>query len=442
MKRNPIQDIKRSTPSMHHSASSFHSHKVEEPAEDVVVQDEPVVIKKKSTPTRFIPKRNINNKLELKTILVVVGIILFILGIYFLSIKYGRARVTVLEKREPFTFTDKAFKASRANDSELGFEVMIVSDSIDKEITLTESKEASSKATGQVVIYNSYSTTPQKLSINTRLVDDNGYIYFTDKAITVPGFSMLKGKVVPGSVGVSVTASKAGQLYNGEPRDFTLLGFKGTPKATKIYARSKGPLTGGSSGKVYIPSSEQKGELNNVISDELRQKLSKSLLAQVPAGYILFEDSVKYDTTFNPDEILSQNSSTLVKVSGSTTAIILNEDNLEKNVIRSANSTIPDNEIGEISVPELRNFVFKISGDNSIINKDTVTINFSLTGSGVLSWKPNYEQLATQLIGIKKDEANSVFAMYPGIDKARLTMIPPWKNSLPIHQEYIKIKAE
>ncbi|MCC6323368.1 hypothetical protein IT400_01100 [Candidatus Nomurabacteria bacterium] len=442
MKRNPIQDIKRSTPSMHHSASSFHSHKIEESAEDITVESEPTVIKKKSNPTNFAPKRKINRKLELKTILVITGIVLFIIGIYFLSIQYGHARISIVEKREPFTFTDKIFKANRTTDSNLAFEVMIVSDSIDQEITLTESREASSKAKGIVVIYNSYSTLPQKLSINTRLVDDNGNIYFTDKAVTVPGFTMSKGKIVPGSVSIGITASVAGDKYNGEPRDFTLLGFKGTPKATKIYARSKGAITGGSAGHIYIPSSEQKGELNNIISNELKQKLTKSLEAQVPPGYILFSDSIKYESNFNPENILSSNANTKIKINGSASSIILNENDLKNSVIKSANPKISNEEFDLISIPELRNFVFKMGNDTPIINKETTSISFSLTGSGILTWKPNYDKLKLMLIGINKNDVNNIFGTNPSIHKARLTLIPPWQKTLPKNINYIKIKSD
>lgn len=450
MKRNPIQDIKRSTPSMHaprHVKEEVIDEKEIEVEEEVVK----VAPKKRATPLGKIKQehseyfndvRKPKKGLGTKTFFAVAGILVLIIGLYFISLRFGHARIYVTEKKEAFTFTDKPFKAVRAGESALPFEVMIVSDTVEKEITLAESKEADSKATGEAVIYNAFSTQAQKLTIKTRLEDDSKNIYYTDKAVTIPGYTTVKGKVVPGSVSVGITASASGDKYNGEPRDFVLVGFKGTNKATKIYARSKGPITGGSVGHMYMPSSEQKGELSATLVADLKTKLLKDIQAQVPPKYMLFEDSIRFDTTFNPDSILSATEKTKVKVSGSANAIIVNERDLEKNIIRAANTKVGDQEIEEVSIPELRQFAFKIEAETGAINKETTAVTFSATGNGTLSWTPNYTELVSKLIGIEKNAASAIFAQDPGIDKARLVMIPPWQKMLPKKAEYIKIKAE
>jgi hypothetical protein len=452
MRRNPIQDIKRSTPSIHKDEiiknPTKPKAKVRNPEPEIVTQEKITVDysthahEAQHFPAHSYTRNNSTTNIKLKTFSIIFGIIIIFIGVYFLSLYFGHATVYVTHKKETFTFKDKPFKAVRTSQNDLAFEVMVVADSVTKEATFTESKDSLAKAKGIAVIYNAFSTAPQKLTINTRLADDKNNIYLTDKAITIPGYTTVKGKVVPGSVSVGITASVAGDKYNGEPRDFTIVGFKGTAKATKIYARSKGPITGGSTGLMYTPTPEQKGELSTAISTELRSKLEKTIQAQVPPDYLLFKDSLKIDLNFNPDSIVSSTANAQIKAEGTATALILNERDFEKNVISTVNPNIKADEIEEVSIPELNDFVFKLAPDSESINKQTLVANFTLTGDGTLAWKPNYEKLIASLVGVKKEEVNSIFLNDPGIETARLVLTPVWQNILPKNPKYIKIKQE
>jgi len=247
---------------------------------------------------------------------------------------------------------------------------------------------------------------------------------------------------VPGSISVNITAEKAGSDYNSEPKDFTLLGFKGTAKATKIYARSSGPITGGASGLLYTPSPKEKGVLNSEISVGMRTKLEKDVLAQVPKGYMLFPGSMNLTNTFNVDNVTSQTSQAVVQASGSVTALIISERGFEEYVIKDFYPKITESELAQISIPELSNFTFALSKDVPPITKEVSSISFYLSGDGTLLWHPNMEKIATNLIGIKKSMANTVFMSDPGILKARLILRPPWQKTLPKNLNHIKVKLD
>lgn len=459
MKKKSIQDIKRTTPSRHKPVVHKEPEIVEEEIDEIIeTQDSeineevsapvhtPVKTKrrkeKKMFSTDFTSGRNHVRGLKRKTFLAVFGILVLFVGIYFVSLRFGHATVYITHKNEPFTFTNKTFKATRTSGDSLAFEVMAVSDSIDKEVVFSDSKQLSTKATGSVVLYNEYSKTPQKLLIKTRLIDDKGRIYYTDKALTIPGYTLSGGKIVPGSVATSVTAAEAGDKYNSEPEDFTLVGFKGTAKADKIYARSKGSITGGASGLMYMPTAEEKGELNTDVLLALRSKLAKAIEAQVPPEYILFEDSIKFSVDFDSDTVLSENPNAKINAKGTATALILNQRELEKNIIRAVNSKITEDEINEISIPELNNFVFKISDSTGPIDKSISNVSFDLTGDGTLAWSPNYDDIKTILVGVKKADVDSIFLAEPGIESARVLFTPPWQKTLPTNINYIKIKKE
>src|SRR3989344_7208355 len=167
-------------------------------------------------------------------------IVIFLIFNFFASVK-----VYITPKIEQFSFNSEKFTANRNSTSSLPFEIMIIEGSEEKDVTFSEIKEIATKAKGTVVLYNEYSTTPQKLLINTRLIDDKGLIYMTDKAVSIPGYIKSTSKVVPGSISVTVTAQNTGDKYNSELKDFKVLGFKGNPKYDKVYARAKTTFVGG-----------------------------------------------------------------------------------------------------------------------------------------------------------------------------------------------------
>lgn len=463
MKKKSIQDIKRTTPPRHKPVDYIkHEPKIKEELEDIVDINEADSIEEdtsqiEETPVKTKRKRRKEKKMfshdftigrhgrrgsRHKTLFVILGILALFTGIYFISLRFGHATVYITHKNEPFTFTNKVFKATRTTGEDLAFEVMAVSDSVEKDFVFSDSKQLSTKAKGTVVLYNEYGKTPQKLLINTRLVDDKGRIYMTDKALTVPGYTVSNGKIVPGSLTTTMTASEAGDKYNSEPKDFTLVGFKGTAKEKKIYARSKGSITGGASGLMYMPTAEEKGELNTDILLALKSKLSKSIEAQVPPDYILFQDSIKFSLDFDSDNALSDSPNAKINASGTATAIILNQRELEENIIRTVNSTITTEEINQISIPELSNFVFKISDSVGAIDKSTSSISFELTGEGTLAWNPDYDKLKSLLAGVSKIDVNTIFITQPGIESARVLFTPPWQKTLPTNLNYIKVKQE
>ena len=61
-------------------------------------------------------------------------------------------------------------------------------------------KPVESRSSGRIVIYNSYSTSPQRLVKNTRFETPEGLIYKIADSVTVPGRKNLDEQNIPGSV--------------------------------------------------------------------------------------------------------------------------------------------------------------------------------------------------------------------------------------------------
>lgn len=397
------------------------------------VHHEPVHINKK-----VVVKKPRNKKLPIFIILALA----FIGLLYALSVIFAHATLYVHNKVQHFTFADEVFNMQRTESSALHFEIMIVDGNESKEMTFTETKELSTKARGEVVIYNAFAKTPVKLLINTRLEDDAKNIYMTDKAVTIPGYTMSGTKVVPGSVVVGITAQNPGEKYNGDPRDFVIFGYKGTAKATKIYARSKTSLSGGATGNVYTPSATEKGTISTDIGVLLRNKLEKKLQAQVPEGYVFYPGSSQFTLDLNSDNLTSKTSDAKIEAKATLSAVLIKSEDLQKAIIKAVYANVGADEISEISVPDMSKLIFAYKNPTDVINKSTTNINFTLSGDGDLVWNPDLEKLHTTIVGMQVDQLDKIFKADPGIENVRVILRPPWQKNLPKKANYITVKTE
>ncbi len=408
--------------------------------ETPIVQEEPDVTDYESVYTKepLKTKKVRNKKLPLFIFLAV----LFVGILYVLSVIFAHATVYVKNKVQHFVFTDEVFTAQRDASSNLEFEIMIVDGEESKQMIFTETKELSTKAHGEVVIYNAFSKTPQKLLINTRLEDDAKMIYMTDKAVTIPGYTMSGTKVVPGSVTVGITAANAGDKYNGDPRDFVIFGYKGTAKAKSIYARSKTSLTGGAVGPVFTPSATESGVINTDISVLLRTKLEKKLQAQIPPGYIYYPGSSQFKLDFSSDNLISKTSEATIEAKATLSAILLKSEDLQKAIIKSVYPGVLESEIPEITIADMSNLAFSYKNPAETINKTTNSISFVLNGEGDMVWNPDLEKLKTTITGMPVADLDQIFKSDPGIENARVILRPPWQKKLPKKINYITIEKE
>src|SRR3989338_9895204 len=108
-----------------------------------------------------------------------------LIALFFgLSFFFSKATVTVVPKSASGT-VDASFEAIQGSvTADLPFEVMSVDGEEKTTVTSTTAVDAKQKASGQVVIYNAYSTAPQKLVATTRLADKDGKIYRITEAVT------------------------------------------------------------------------------------------------------------------------------------------------------------------------------------------------------------------------------------------------------------------
>ncbi len=360
--------------------------------------------------------------------LVSIGILFFALSSFFAS-----AKVIITPKIQEFNL-DELFTAvrSKPGEKEIQFEIVSMDGVETTNLEANEQKQMSVPARGNVTIFNTYSTSPQKLSIDTRLEGSNGKIYKTDKEIIVPGMSAD----TPGSVTVGVYGFEPGEAYNSEPLDFKILGFRGTTKYNKFYGRSVESLTGGLSGKFYIVAEDAKKQVVSDLRNKLKDQLTKKVLEQTPPEYVLFKDSLVFVDGGVDNSVAQFEKVAPVSVSGSVFGYLFKKSDIIPIIAKLA---IKDFEEGsEIDIPGIENLSLNYGSADSL-SKDIKGFNFKLSGSGKIVYQVNQAKIMRDLLGKQKAAFKSILANSDNIESAELILRPVWRTTIPEKIKQIKI---
>ena len=371
-----------------------------------------------------------------KRALVLVAFFVIVSAIFALSKLFTGATVYV----EPKVFSnniDINLNMKRDSSEGLSFERVNLSASLEKTVSSSGTENVETKSTGRAILYNNHSTTPQKLLINTRLEDSTGKIYFTDAVVTIPGRTTKGGETIPGSVEVGITAEKAGEAYNGAPRDFVFVGFKGTPKEKTFYARGKGDTTGGFVGLSPVVGEEDKAGAIAMLQEELKAKLISDVSLQVPSGYIV-RDSLSF-IKFSESKIEMKEESAVISLSGTIDAFIIPVD---KFATVMAEKNITDYNGESIRIDNLDSLSISLKDKDIIENPGSLTsTDITIIGDPLFVYGFPKEELISALVGKKKKEFPSVVSMYPTIKSARVVLKPFFSTTLPEPEDIVVIES-
>jgi len=359
-----------------------------------------------------------------------VAFVAIIFFLFSISYFFARASVVVDPKIKDFHL-DLNLSADLDGDAEsLSFNLVTISGEVSQAVSATEEKEVAESARGTIILYNNFSSLPQKLDINTRLEGSNGKMYKTEKALIIPG---MKGST-PGSIEVVVYGADAGEAYNSGPLDFKVFGFKGTPKYEKFYGRSKGDLKGGFKGLSQVVSMTEKTKFVAELKNSLRDKLLQKATDQIPTGFVLLKDAISLDVEDDADiEVLLMAKSIVLK--GTLHGVLFEEEKLNKKI---AEKVIDKYDGSDVYISNIKDLLFKIS-DTGTPLKEAKKIDFNLSGKATMVWKLDSEKLRADLLGKAKKDFSQILLQYPNIVSANLSLSPVWNRILPEKPKDIKI---
>ena len=368
-----------------------------------------------------------------------VAVALVVAFLFSLSFIFERASVTVTPKSETVAFdSSDTFTAQKdtTDDDTISYTEMTLDGEQSLKLPSTSSKAESVPATGNVILYNAYTTGAYKLVANTRLSTSDGKIYHIDKAVTIPGYTGSGSTLVPGSVQVSVTAAAPGADSNITNSDFTLPGLAATPQAAKIYGRTTTDgISGGISGTVYSISPDAASAAFTTLKEKLQTALIAKAQAQVPDGYVLFAGA----TLFSPDQAVQTPNSSDPQVPlglhGTLTAYLIKQDTL---VTAIAEKSVSQYAGEPVTIPDLSTLSIVPTAQLDPTNDTSFT--FSMLGSANIVWTVNPDDIKTLFAGHKKSEFNDLLSSMPSVASANVVLKPFWKQSFPTDLTRIDVK--
>ena len=351
--------------------------------------------------------------------------------LFALSFLFTKASTTINPKTVDAVINQTLNANKEDVDGELVFSIISIDGEEKTEIEAGIQKDVSVPAKGVVVLYNNFSSSPQRLDINTRLEGSNGKVYKTEKAVVIPG--IINNKI--GSAEVNIYATDLGEASNSKPLDFKIVGFKGSSKYTKIYGRSKGDISGGLVGKFYVLSDIEKQGAISELKAKLEESLYKKSTDQIPDGYILYKNAIFFSANEQGIPSTSPEATVPVSVTGNLYGFLINEKLLLNKI---ANNVIPEYKNEDIFSTNIRDLDFNID-NKDLVNKDVKSFSFTLKGETKFIYRIDEKKILADLVNKNKKYFNQILSEYQNIESANLELFPPWMSILPKDESKIKV---
>ena len=286
------------------------------------------------------------------------------------------------------------------------------------------------KATGTIVIYNNYSSASQQLIATTRFATADGLIFHLDKAVTVPGTTVVGGKTVPGSVEATITADQAGDNYNVDKTDFTIPGFKGSPKYQAFYARSKTAMSGGFSGNIGQVSDADLKTSNDALKASLLDAALQDVATNTPEGFIFFKDGTR--VTYSSSMGASSDGKADLKGKLVLEALVFNQPTVENLIADSLSERYHFDNLSSLNLS-----INNLGTTTSFISNPV--LNIELKGTLTTGQSFDTTDLKKTLSGKAKSQLQEILKLYPEIIKAEAVIHPFWSKSFPENVKNIKV---
>lgn len=368
-----------------------------------------------------------------KKIALIVGIAVIVIAALVCFIILPKANVSLLLKSEVSEqsfnmIVDKNIKSPNFDQITLpGISVSGSKEDTGKNLACTGKKNIGQKASGPIVISNSFDENPQGLVANTRLVSAaNGKTYRLTTAVDVPGAKVSGGNIVPGTVSATVQADEPGESYNIASTHFTIPGLSGTAKYDKIYADTTSVIRGGFTQEITVLSQADVDSNKEKMVSDLSSKLNQELVDK-NKDKTVFLNGVKpvvVETTPSvPVDTESAKFDLKVKIKTSTLAANNNDFNylLYKKL---ANSLPSDKELVEDSLKDTKT---EVSTYDEKTGKESVKVD----AKGYITTKIDKDKIKEAIAGKSQNEAATYLASLKDVAEAKVDLWPFWVRSVP-----------
>lgn len=369
--------------------------------------------------------------------LILYGVIVFTL---FFVVVDALSDVTVaVTPHQEFFKIGTLLKLSASDAGENSIKTIHIEESVQGNSPATGEKNVEEKASGKATVYNEFSSDPQVLVRRTRFETPDGKIFRINEQVTVPGALIQDGKIEPSSIEVRLVADEPGQEYNIGPTQFTIPGFKGSPRFAKFYARSLEPIAGGFKGVTDVIAESDVSGLSSSLESQLAEELRRRASSELPEDLFIpngasrigvIQKSFSSDVG-KPADFVSLDLS--LKFDGLAIPFRAIENEIISRYLAKDGNTVHTFEIVNI-----RDLSYSVNAID--FEKETMTLR--VEGLAHVAWRIDYDSLASALASASYRKQIDVFSQFPAIEEAALLFSPSWWRVFPINSGKIKIERK
>ncbi len=343
-----------------------------------------------------------------------------------------------------FEFTaDESLEKIDAANSKIPLQKIEVASEESETYPATGKKHMQETASGEITVFNEYSSTPQRLVADpvsgyTRFLSKDGHLFRIKEPVTIPGFSRIEGVDVPGQVTVKIYADKPGEDYNIAPTSFSLPKLQEiqSPKYPLIYARSTKAMSGGIDKDVLYFSEGDYATAKEKLLKLAGEKNEKDFLSKISDQSQILEDTKKEEEPEINTNVkmgtAADNFQMNVKITTSANLILkadLDEIINEKLISRLATDKKflengRDCQLGEITTDQDGKIIIPTH-----INQKLIT-------------KIDAENLKKEIAGKSEAELKTYFSNMSGVESTNINLWPFWVKSIPSSYEKINITID
>ncbi len=366
-------------------------------------------------------------------VIVVAGLV------WLAAVTLPRADITLAMTRTDWTYNDAvvAQKLAAVDPKAATVPSQIFTEKQTMQLSYPASgkKSVAQKATGQVTVYNAYSSDPQPLVATTRLVAPDGKIFRLAKSVTVPGAKIVEGSIIPSTLAVDVVADQAGADYNiGPVSHFTIPGFKGSPKYSAFYAESGSPMTGGYVGLVAYPTDADLAKAKSDVAAKMKDVIRQKITAQIPADFKIIDGASSFS-------VLKQN--VVAEPSGAGMFMIATDAQMtaiafrEADVLKMLTGKLEKDRGSDYGI---RNFTltYGVGRADFTGGKVSFPVNFKAT----IARNIDVDALREQVRGKSEADLRQIVYSIPSIQTIHVSLWPFWVHSVPKNPDKISITVD
>jgi hypothetical protein len=370
------------------------------------------------------------------------GLALIVLG-YVAFAVLPTANILVVTQKKSWEFDgvlsiDKSVAQVDLAGSKVPGQLFVIRDSVIKRVPATGKQYVSKKATANLTVFNAYSSQPQNIVANTRFVTQDGVIFRSTSALTIPGAKIENGKIIPSSIDIVVVADKPGVSGNvGPTAKLTIPGFKNTPKYEGFYGTLKEGASGGFVGETSVPTEKDVAVAKEQGAKTVSEQLQNKITASVPPEFTVLAGATKFVVLKQTVQSQASSDGTVGVVTEGQLSILAFREQDVKNLLslklrKDVSSEFKfDND--ELAYGTL-NQKAVVVGSGHMLVPMTYTVN--------LSYDIKVEDVQNKVIGKPLKDINLLLLELNGISGGKASLSPFYVRNVPNNIEKIKVTIE